>query len=228
MNESKAVILAGGMGKRMRRDLPKQFIKLLGKPIFVYTLEIFDKIDLLGDMVLVVPEDRVSWVGEMLEGYDFKKKIDIVSGGLSRQESSYEGLKACGEETSLVVIHDAARPFVSKELVERVVNAANESRASSCAIRNSDTVAYQRGSFVVEFPPREGLVRIQTPQAFDRRLVMKAHKWALENQMKCFTDDCGMVFKMGEKVFLVEGSELNIKITEPEDLVFAERKLSGS
>ncbi len=225
MSNTKAVVLAGGKSRRMGKDRPKQFLMIKEKPIIIYTLEKFDRIDKIDSIVLVVPRGEEDNARALLDKYALKKKIKLVPGGRTRQISSRLGLEACGKDTSLVAIHDAARPFVKEELIEELLTQAEEHKAVTCAGKCRDTIACISGGMISKMPPRERVMRIQTPQVFHYGLILKAHYWAEKRSVANFTDDCGIVFHMGEEVKIIETRGCNMKITEPSDLFMAERML---
>lgn len=227
MRKATAIILAAGKGDRMGSAIPKQFLSLGTRPIFMHTLLKFDKIEYIKDIVLVLPSSAMAEAGPLIEGSDLSKNVELVKGGSSRQRSSYAGVKASPVDSSIVLVHDSVRPFAGEELIRGVIEMAFEHKAAVCAIRCGDTVAETEGGFIRNIPHRENMVRIQTPQAFERALIIKAHERAIEKGLDHFTDDCGMVLDMGYGVKVSEGSESNIKITRPRDLLVAETLLRG-
>ncbi|MFH1665720.1 MAG: 2-C-methyl-D-erythritol 4-phosphate cytidylyltransferase [Candidatus Omnitrophota bacterium] len=217
-----AIILAGGAGKRMGADIPKQFLELAGKPIIIHTLEKFDRSADVSDIVIVCHKSGIERLKDLIKKNNIEKVFKIVPGGTTRQESSFIGVKNCPPGTSLVLIHDAVRPFVDERIIKDVAAAAQEEGAAGAVIDEDDTVVVERDSYVLEVPDRSVLKKIQTPQGFRYDLIFAAHEKALENKSACFTDDCSLVIAMGEPVKLVEGAARNIKITDKEDLFLAE------
>ena len=215
-------MLAGGTGDRMGIDTPKQFLVLRSKPIIMHSLLKFEENPLISDLIVVCHKDHISAMKSVVEGSGLKKLRNIVPGGRTRQGSSFAGIKACPPDTEFVMIHDASRPFVSDSIIEGVLKAAMEVGASGPVIDMKDTVVVEEGGEIKEIPPRRSLKRIQTPQAFQYKLITKAHEEALREGLEDYSDDCGMVSALGEPVKLVAGSEINIKITNLADLRIAE------
>ncbi len=218
-----AIILAGGTGERMNKDIPKQFLKLAGKPLILYTLEKFDKNFAVTDLVVVCHEDYLEHLEEIIEKNGRKKSYKVVSGGRTRQESSFIGVKNCPPGTDLVLIHDAARPFVDDRIIGDVIQAADEAGASGPVIETGDTIIVQKGEYIDRIPDRNKLKRIQTPQGFRYDLISRAHQQAIENGIAEASDDCGLVVALGKDVKTIEGSALNIKITDEISLYLAEK-----
>ena len=223
-----AVIVAGGKGKRLGAGINKQYIKLLGREILAWTLGAFEKAALVEEVVLVVPEDELEYCREnIVNHYGFKKVKEIVTGGAERQNSVYNGLKACSPDTEVVLIHDGARPFVSVEVIATSIEGAREHGACAVAVAVKDTLkVVDREKFVVSTPERSSIYSVQTPQTFKYELILKAHREALEKNMSA-TDDTMLVEALGRRVKLIEGDYYNLKITTQEDLVFGEAILKA-
>ncbi len=217
-----AIITAGGRGVRIGGDVPKQFLELNGKPILQHTLENFRLTGLVDEVVLVVPADAVKQVEA-----DYKQfggwLTRVVAGGKERQDSVGNGLDALGPEADIVMVHDGVRPFVSIEMLQQSIEVAHQSGGAICAIPVSDTLkrADEDGE-VSETVDRQGLWRMQTPQTFSRPLLEEAFDKARADDYYG-TDEGMLVERLGRPVKLVTGSEFNIKITRPEDLVLGER-----
>jgi len=218
-----AIILAGGSGVRMNTVTPKQFLRIGGKPIIAHTMLQFENSDVITGIIVVCPKEYITDLNKIVSEFQITKVIKIVSGGETRQESSYNGLKACSSGTKFVLIHDAVRPFVDKKIIGDTLDAAREAGASDTVIKTADTIITKKGKFIEKVPDRDKLRRGQTPQGFKYGTIIKAHKWALKNKSITFTDDCGLVIAMGEPVKIVDGSILNIKLTDQTDLYLAER-----
>jgi 2-C-methyl-D-erythritol 4-phosphate cytidylyltransferase len=223
-----AVIVAGGKGKRLGAGINKQYIKLLGREILAWTLGAFEKVALVEEVVLVVPEDELEYCREnIVNHYGFKKVKEIVTGGAERQNSVYNGLKACSPDTEVVLIHDGARPFISVEVIAASIEGAMEHGACAVAVAVKDTLkVVDREKFVVSTPERSSIYSVQTPQTFKYELILKAHRQALEKNMSA-TDDTMLVEALGRRVKLIEGDYYNLKITTQEDLVFGEAILKA-
>ncbi|MFY0689576.1 MAG: 2-C-methyl-D-erythritol 4-phosphate cytidylyltransferase [Cyclobacteriaceae bacterium] len=209
-----AVLVAGGKGTRMESNLPKQYIKVNGKPILVHTIEKFLKADREIKLVLVLPTDSIDY-WETIKA-EFCRDIDIVvvSGGLSRFQSVKNGLDSIGENEAIVAIHDAVRPCIPTEIIlESFVKAETEGSAvvavslkeSLRKISHGNSVACDRNQYKL----------IQTPQTFDIKLLRNAFE---QTESVKFTDDATVVESAGYTITLIDGSYENIKVTTPEDL----------
>jgi len=219
-----AVIPAAGQGRRMGAGVKKPFLLLGGFPVIHYTLRVMEESLLVDSVVLVVGPDEKERCRAMALSSFSKVKI-IVTGGEKRQDSVYNGLLALSPDTRLVVIHDAARPFLCSAGLQAVVGAAETFGAATLAVPVKDTVkAAGENGFINQTLPRDSLWLAQTPQAFQYSLIVAAHRRAREIGYSC-TDDAGLVELAGQPVRLVPGSYENIKITTPEDLIMAEALL---
>ena len=214
------IVVAGGRGVRMGGDTPKQYLPLGGKSVLWRTLMCFEVAPLIKDIVLVLHRDDMSYCRrEVLQGSGFKKIRALVPGGAQRSESVGAGLGETTAADEIVLVHDAVRPFVSRELVERVVVAASAVGAALPALPVKETVKVVENDLVVSTPSRESLWGAQTPQAFRRDVLLRAHAMGGEGVA---TDDAMLVEALGEPVRVVEGDESNIKLTTPADLAWAE------
>lgn len=239
-NECKiyALIVAGGIGLRMQSQVRKQYIEIAGEPILAHTIRRFITFDPISHIVLVVPEDDISYcVDKIVLHYCFESKVSIVSGGAERQQSVRNGLKKVKEiaaayinpqterddkVSNIVLIHDGVRPFTDNYIIERTIKGALDYRACIPVVPVSDTLKRKdKDGFVSEVVDRKNLYKVQTPQAFELDLIIEAHENALFAKISA-TDDASLVEQMGKKVFMIQGSESNIKITTQEDLLFAE------
>lgn len=221
-----AVIAAGGQGKRMNSNVSKQFLTIKGHPILYYTLNKFEKMKILNEIILVVPPADIKYTEEqIIRKYSFKK-TRIVEGGKERQDSVYNGLKALPKDVDIVVIHDGVRPFIPVKIIENSIEAATECDAVGVAVPVKDTIkVVDDKSIVKTTPDRKTLWAIQTPQTFKYDVIMKAYEKAAEDGFYG-TDDTVLVERMGLPVKIIEGSYENIKITTPEDIIFAEAFVS--
>jgi len=219
-----AIIPAAGRGKRIGASVPKQFLEIQGKPLLHHTLTVFASCKLIDYVVLVMPQADVDEMGE-----DWLKKYEIVRevvvGGEQRQGSVYNGFNSLEEGTDIVVVHDGVRPFTTPQMITATVEAAQQHGAAITAIPVSDTVKQAADGFVKQTVSRDGLWRVQTPQAFQYGLLQQAFKKAKKDSYYV-TDEGSLVEYLGERVKIVPGSELNIKITRKEDLVLGESLLS--
>lgn len=223
MGNVMAVIPAAGVGSRMKKNINKQYLNLLDKPILMHTLRVMEECaDITGIVLVVAPGEETLCEEMVLHGKEFSKMMAVVPGGNHRQTSVYNGLQVLPETTELAVIHDGARPLVQAAEISQVVQEARAGGAAALAVPVKDTIKVVDGrGFVLNTPPRESLWAVQTPQVFRYELILKAHRAAQESGVFA-TDDCALVEALGQPVKLVPGSYENIKITTPEDLVLAE------
>lgn len=215
-----AIVLAGGRGKRMGTIQSKQYIDLNGKPILYYTLKQFINNELIDNIILVVSEDEKEYCkNEVLNKYGLKVN-EIVVGGKERQDSVYNAL-SIAEGTDIVLIHDGARPFVSDRIISDAIKYAKIHKAAAPGVMPKDTIKVKdKENFSIDTPKRCDLVGVQTPQAFDFKMIYDCHK-KVKEQGIVVTDDTMVVELFGNKVYLYEGEYTNIKITTPEDLILA-------
>lgn len=216
-----AIVLAGGRGKRMGSVQSKQYINLNGKPILYYTLKQFIKNELIDKIVLVIPEDESDYCKkEVLEKYELKVDT-IVFGGSERQDSVYNALTEL-EDSSVILIHDGARPFVSQRIINDAIKYAKIYKATAPGVIPKDTIKIKdEDDFSINTLDRKRTVAIQTPQAFDFKLIYECHKKIKESGISV-TDDTMVAEFFGNKVYIYDGDYTNIKITTPEDLILAE------
>ena len=219
-----AIIPAAGRGKRIGASVPKQFLEIQGKPLLHHTLTVFASCKLIDYVVLVMPQADVDEMGEdWLNKYDIVR--EVVVGGEQRQDSVYNGFNSLEEGIDIVVVHDGVRPFTTPQMITATVEAAQQHGAAITAIPVSDTVKQAADGFVKQTVSRDGLWRVQTPQAFQYGLLQQAFKKAKKDSYYG-TDEGSLIEYLGERVRIVPGSELNIKITRKEDLVLGESLLS--
>ncbi|WP_243388369.1 2-C-methyl-D-erythritol 4-phosphate cytidylyltransferase [Bacillus kexueae] len=214
------VIPAAGQGKRMKAGKNKQFILLDSQPLIIHTLKVFESDPNCDGVILVVNQKEVDEFRTLLSTYQIKKVRKLVQGGAERQYSVYNGLRQVDGD-GIVLIHDGARPFVKISSIQKLVDKAAKSGAAVLAVPVKDTVKKVNDLEVVNTVDRSSLWAVQTPQAFRLSVVLKAHEQAIQNHF-LGTDDASLVEEMGHKVSIVEGNYLNLKVTTPEDILFAE------
>jgi 2-C-methyl-D-erythritol 4-phosphate cytidylyltransferase len=228
MKKNLAIILAGGTSSRIDGDLPKQFFTLAGKTILQHSIEKFEHHPCIDHIFLVIHEKFLNKAEEIVRKSGHKKVVKILPGGQTRQESSRIGVTAANPgEYENVLIHDAARPFVSKKNIDDIFAALNTYEAVNIAVPSPDTIIeINDKNLVKNIPDRKYLRRVQTPQGFKWDLIQKAHQLALEKGITNATDDCSLIltFKLAD-IYVVEGSEKNIKITYHWDLQIAEKMI---
>lgn len=222
-----AVIVAAGGSVRMGIADSKQFIPLLSRPAIEYTLKSFQKCHLIKEIVIVCREQDNDRINKIIELNGFSKVSKLVKGGDSRADSVRNGIGACSENAKYYAIHDGARPLITVEEIERVVEAAFDTGAATLGTSVKDTIKVVDGFNNIESTPiRSQLRAVQTPQVFERDL----YRFALENagdNIINFTDDCSLIENMGGEVLVVKGNEENIKLTTPIDIVIAESILKS-
>ncbi len=203
---------------------PKQLLELAGKPIVAWSLETIARSPLVTDIVVACEADQRHAFERLAASVGDGKVRRIVAGGARRQDSVFAALRALEVPTDLVVVHDGARPFLSGDVLARVIERARELGAAIAAVPEKDTIkqANENGT-VHKTIPRERLWAAQTPQAFSYDLLFRAHESA-EADGFMGTDDAELVERLGgATVAIVESSDENVKITTPEDLIVAER-----
>lgn len=224
-----AIVLAAGQGKRMQSKVHKQYLLLQDKPVLFYALKAFED-SFIDDIVLVVGKDEEEYCRkEIIDKYRFKKVRAIVEGGKERYHSVAYGIKAIHWECNYIFIHDGARPFINREILNRVFEQVKKSKACVVGMPVKDTVKIaDEAGFVESTPNRARVWQIQTPQVFEAEVISEAYSRLLTEEMRLLsegvtvTDDAMVVeYFMKLPVKLVEGSYQNIKITTPEDLEIA-------
>ena len=211
-----AVVPAGGMGVRMGSRRPKQYLSLAGFPLLVHTLRALGTCPALDGVVLAVPADRVAATRRVLSRHRIAV-LEVLGGGSSRQESVWRALQATPAGSRWIVVHDGVRPFITGDLVGRLLAAARRWGAATCGLPVRETVKRVTDGMVQSTLDREGLWLVQTPQAFSRELLWEAHEKARRDGFSG-TDDAVLVERLGAPVAMVPGLPHNLKITTPEDL----------
>jgi 2-C-methyl-D-erythritol 4-phosphate cytidylyltransferase len=228
MSEKKiiSVILASGTGNRISNKIPKQFLRVSGLPLIIHALKPFESHPKINEIIIVTLSSHINKTRKLVEKHNFTKVSKIVPGGKSRQESSRIGVNTCGEDTEFVLIHDAARPFTTTNLLSQIINKVKKHKAVVPVIPSTDTIVeIDAKGTIKNIPNRLKIKRVQTPQAFKYELIKEAHKIALEDGSTDFTDDSSLILRMGHPVFTLRGNENNIKITLPIDMYIASKIL---
>lgn len=226
--QADVILVAAGKGERMGAMLPKPFLSLLGIPLLIHTLRAITASALVRKIILVVAKDRESLSQELLQAHGpFPLPITVVHGGTERQDSVRLGLSALDSGSKIVVIHDAARPFLTADILDASIRAAVEYGGAVVAVPARDTIKrVSENGLVLETVPRQQLWLAQTPQTFQVALVRDAHARAAAEGI-LMTDDAALLEWSGTPVKVVVGSQRNFKITTPEDLVLAEMILTA-
>ncbi|MFA5144601.1 MAG: 2-C-methyl-D-erythritol 4-phosphate cytidylyltransferase [Candidatus Omnitrophota bacterium] len=222
-----AIVLSAGRGKRFFRRMSrsknpgafKTLVEINRKPVIIYCLETLSRHPLVKDIIIVANTDNSRYIIRKISQYRIGKVAGVVKGGLRRQDSVRNGLKALNSCSDMVLIQDAARPFIDKGLISSVIKAAKESGAAIAGVPVKSTIKTVSKFTVEKTLNRENLWEIQTPQAFKKNLILKAYE---KFGNVTVTDDSMLVEKLGATVSVVLSSYSNIKITTPEDLVSAE------
>ncbi len=216
-----AIVPAAGFGIRMKDSLPKQFLILGDKPVLFHTLSRLADCSKVDEIIVAVSEQHYQYAKiQSEEEYPVSKPVHFVVGADDRQESVRNALGALGLDCELVVIHDGVRPFLSNQVLVNTINAAQKNGAATAAIKPPDTVKMVEPGHKAQNLPRDQVHLIQTPQAFSADLIRDAHKRAHADNFSG-TDDTVLVERLGQPVTMVEGDELNIKITTPASMVVA-------
>jgi 2-C-methyl-D-erythritol 4-phosphate cytidylyltransferase len=215
------VIVAGGSGKRMGMDTPKQYLELAGRPVLMHTIERFREFSDSIEIITVLPENQLRFWNDLQKKYSFNIPQTIVKGGSKRFFSVQHGLEFVNSP-GLVAIHDGVRPLVRNETIKRCFETAEKYGNAIPVISPADSLRLEEAG--VNTPVhRMHVKQVQTPQVFDVEKIKNAYRQEFDLS---FTDDATVLEKTGEKIHLVEGNRENIKITNPEDLFIAQTLLS--
>jgi 2-C-methyl-D-erythritol 4-phosphate cytidylyltransferase len=215
-----AIIVAAGDSRRMGFD--KLFAMIAGKPVIAHTIQAFERADCVGEIIIAARKDRLDEIRAIVGDKNFKKVRSIIPGGKHRQDSVRAGLDHLEPGAKYVAVHDAARPLITTEQIERVFEQCRIHTAATLAEPISDTLKYADTEFFVTGPvDRHQLYAMQTPQVFERRLLEDAYR-SIYAENASVTDEVSAVERLGRKVILVPNQDLNFKITYPRDLALAE------
>jgi len=220
-----AIIVAAGKGRRFGRKVSKAILKLNSRPVIAYALAVFNAHPQVKEIIVVGNSGNIPALRNIIKREKIAKHIKIVPGGKERRDSVAQGLQAVDPQADFILIHDAARPFITKSLVSSLVKETRKMGAAIAAVPVKATIKKVQSGLVVEKTlNRKSLWEIQTPQVFKRGLILKAYK---KFKHMPATDDAMLVERLGAKVNVVLGSYSNIKITTPEDLTIA-KGIAGS
>ncbi len=228
MNHVTAILPAAGLGTRMGADTPKQFLSLDGVPLLLFTLRRLAACAAIADFVIATRNEEVDSVAAGVAMENLGRPVRVVRGGATRQDSVANALTEISTNTDLILVHDAVRPLVTVEQIERVIAEANACDAAILGIPAMDTVKeVKRASLPADVAlvtatiPRERVVLAQTPQVFRASLLLEAFGRAKQDGVSA-SDEAGLVERIGRDVHVVAGSERNLKITRPGDMELAE------
>jgi 2-C-methyl-D-erythritol 4-phosphate cytidylyltransferase len=215
-----AIIVGGGIGARMKNSLPKQFLEVNHRPLIFYSIEQFYAFDKGLQLIIVLPETYHDYWKELCEKHSFKIPHQVAAGGETRYHSVKNGLKLINK-ASVIAVHDAVRPFITREFLQTAYHTASEKGSAIPIVGINDTVRKinNEGTNVLN---RNELFLVQTPQIFKSEWLEKAYTLPYN---EAITDDAMLVEKAGYTLTFIEGLKQNIKITVPEDLIFAEKKI---
>jgi 2-C-methyl-D-erythritol 4-phosphate cytidylyltransferase len=223
-----AIVVAAGRGTRLGGDRPKQFLELGGVPIVIHALRQFERCQAISEIVTVLPAEETAGFSSLAQKFGLKKPGQVVAGGETRAQSVQRGLNAISA-AEIVAVHDGARPFVSPEEIDRVVQAAMAGGAAVLVAPVADTIKAVEGNRIIRTVPRNELRRALTPQCFRFDILKRAFEALkeLEAAGAEVTDESFLVERLGVEIVAVEGSARNIKITREEDLAMAEAILAS-
>lgn len=216
-----AVIFAGGQGNRLHyHSRPKQFLEFRGKPIVVYTIEVFQHIQKVDAIVVVCLDDWIPYLRSQIEKYNLTKVVEIVPGGKKGQDSIYNGLVCTKQhfpDDSIVLIHDGVRPLVTEKTVIECIETAKKKGNCVVCVPATETIAIKNTDGSLEVPNRDNVLMFRAPQCFILKDVLEAHQKALAEEKHDFIDTSSMMNHYGYELHTVTGTAENIKITTPAD-----------
>ena len=223
------VVLAGGIGRRLGGPVPKQLLRLAGRPIIEHSIDAFEAAAAVDEILVMMAPDYVPEARKIVEARGYAKVTRVLTGGAERTQSTALALEAIGDAPgdTRVLLHDAVRPLVRPSVIAGCVEALTAHEAVAVAVPSSDTVVVVDGDMIVSTPDRATLRRQQTPQGFHLATIRAAYARALADPEFTATDDCGVVLRYlpDVPIHVVPGTEDNIKITHPADLAVAEQLL---
>ena len=221
-----AIILASGTGERFGEKIPKQFYLFRNKTLLEYSIDAFENNSNIDEIILVTNPNFRDLAEEILAKNNYRKISKVLNGGKTRVESSYIGTSQVPNDAN-VLIHDAVRAFVTQKIIDDNIEALKKYEAVGTAIESIDTIIQvDENNVITAIPPRKFLKRVQTPQSFRANLIKKAHELALKDENASFTDDCGLILRYNlAPIHIVDGDEINLKITQKNDLKIIENLL---
>lgn len=222
-----AVIVAAGSSTRMGKPVSKQLIKLNGTQVIIHTLRAFQKAESISEIIVVCRKNDIEAIKNLAQLNNITKVTAFTEGGSTRQQSVKNGVLLASSTADYIAVHDGARPLVTPEDINAVVENAVKYKASALGVFVKDTIkVVDENGFILSTPDRSRLIAIYTPQVFKMDMYKTAMEKA-EKENKDYTDDCQLVESLGEKVFVTQGSAMNIKLTTPDDIAVAENFLNN-
>ena len=228
-----AIVPSSGLGRRFGSDANKPFQILGGKPLVVWALEALESVDAIEEIIPVLRKEDVERGIEVFRSYNISKTKRVAAGGKERQDSVYNGLKLIGDKNCIVLIHDGVRPFIEKDLIEKVIKELLKRGKGGLksfdgvvlGVPVKDTIKEAGSGIIKRTIRRDSLWAIQTPQVFPYKKISAAYKKSIKEGFYS-TDDAALMERYGGKIKVIMGSYSNIKITTPDDLIFAEYLIS--
>ncbi len=221
------IIPAAGVGRRLRTQTPKQFLRLGAEPILVHTIKKITALPEIEKIVVALPRQKTHFLLPFIKKYKWEGRVCVVAGGESRQDSVYKAFKSLQTPTDLILVHDGVRPFVDKRLIRKVIAATYKVGAAAPAISLTDTLKKKSPAGHLLTAPRDSFLFVQTPQGFRTSILSEALEKAQRESFQG-TDESTLVEQLGYPIALVPGSEWNIKITRPLDLILAKAIINSS
>ncbi|MCS7279124.1 MAG: 2-C-methyl-D-erythritol 4-phosphate cytidylyltransferase [Thermodesulfobacteriaceae bacterium] len=221
-----AIIPAAGEGKRVGFTIPKQFFSIKDVPLIIYTLKTFENHPQVDEIIVATSSNYLNYLEKLVIQHRFKKVKKIILGGETRQASVWAGVRAAPYNTEIFLVHDAVRPFISANLITKIIEATLKYQAAIPAIPVRDTLTQVEGGWLKKNFPREGLYQVQTPQGIKAEILRFCLNQA-EKENLLFPDESSLLLHFGYFVKMVEGSLLNFKITYPEDLILTQKLMEG-
>ena len=220
-----AAVLAGGSGLRMGGSIPKQFLEVAGVPVIVRSISAFLDSGSVDRVFVAVSADYIDYTRELVAKHIAEGCVTVVAGGKNRNETLLNVLRRIENITDedVILTHDAVRPFIDKRIIDENIRAAREYGACNTVVPAVDTILRSSdGKFIESVPVRSEIFHAQTPQSFNVKRLLGLYEKLTPEEAESFTDSCSVFLAAGERVFLVEGSRSNIKLTYPEDMERAE------
>lgn len=219
--KSIAIIFAGGSGKRMNTvSKPKQFLEFRGKPIIIYTLELFDNHPQIDGIIIACIESWIPFLKKIIKKFEITKVVEIVPGGETGQDSIYAGLKSANKyfsKNDIVLIHDGVRPLITEQTITDNINCVKEYHSCITCIPATETFIVKKDNEDIDIPTRNKSLIARAPQSFILSDILTAHNRALNENKHNFIDSCSMMNFYGYKLHTIIGPMENIKITTPTD-----------